>query len=63
MMPLLRDAGVVDAGGQGLSVILEGISLYLNGGDVDTAEITTLEPTKGAISLEFQYRRPAPEKR
>jgi DAK2 domain fusion protein YloV len=53
MMPLLRDAGVVDAGGQGLSVIFEGFRLYLNGGDVDTAEITTLAPTKGAISLEF----------
>jgi DAK2 domain fusion protein YloV len=31
LLPVLREAGVVDAGGQGLYVLLEGISRYLKG--------------------------------
>lgn len=31
LLPVLRDAGVVDSGGQGLYVILEGMSRYLHG--------------------------------
>ncbi len=31
LLAILKDAGVVDAGGQGLAVILEGIHLYLSG--------------------------------
>jgi DAK2 domain fusion protein YloV len=31
LLPVLRDAGVVDAGGQGLFVLLEGALLYLKG--------------------------------
>jgi hypothetical protein len=31
LLPVLRDAGVVDAGGQGLFVILEGLSRYMHG--------------------------------
>jgi DAK2 domain fusion protein YloV len=32
LLPILRDAGVVDAGGQGLYTLLEGALLYLKGG-------------------------------
>ncbi len=32
LLPVLRDAGVVDAGGQGFYVIMEGAFLYLKGG-------------------------------
>ena len=31
LLPVLRDAGVVDAGGQGLYIILEGVLLHLSG--------------------------------
>jgi DAK2 domain fusion protein YloV len=31
LLPILREAGVVDAGGQGLYVVLEGMSRYLQG--------------------------------
>lgn len=34
-LPVLAEAGVVDAGGQGLFIILEGISRYLNGMSVE----------------------------
>lgn len=40
LMPLLKKAGVVDSGGQGLTFILEGMLRYLNG------EITALEPVQ-----------------
>lgn len=35
LLPVLREAGVVDAGGQGLLVILEGALKYLNGEPLD----------------------------
>ena len=35
LLPVLKEAGVVDAGGQGLLVILEGASKYLNGEPMD----------------------------
>ena len=37
LLPVLREAGVVDAGGQGLLVILEGALKYLNGEPLDLA--------------------------
>ena len=44
MLPVLREAGVVDAGGQGLSVILEGMRSYLRGDDVDELQVSTPAP-------------------
>ncbi len=44
MLPVLRDAGVVDAGGFGLSIILEGVRLYVAGEESDLAEIQPPEP-------------------
>lgn len=37
LLPVLKEAGVVDAGGQGLLVILEGALKYLNGEPMDLA--------------------------
>jgi DAK2 domain fusion protein YloV len=46
-LPVLREAGVVDAGGQGLFVILEGMMRYLQGqtllGDVALSEAVDLQ--------------------
>jgi DAK2 domain fusion protein YloV len=58
MLPVLREAGVVDAGGQGLYVILEGIRSYLDGRDVASVVVHTPAPvgsnaSVGAVSREF----------
>ena len=58
MLPVLREAGVVDAGGQGLYVILEGFRSYLNGHDADSVEVITPAPvgatsSEGAVTREF----------
>ena len=45
MLPVLREAGVVDAGAQGLSVILEGARRHIHGEDVSSAEV----PLPGAV--------------
>src|SRR5438477_5265802 len=39
LLDKLRDAGVVDAGGQGLFVLMDGIRRYAEGEDVDTIEV------------------------
>ncbi len=44
MLPLLREAGVVDAGGQGYVVILEGMRLHLAGRNVEVEELTEIAP-------------------
>jgi DAK2 domain fusion protein YloV len=46
LLPVLKQAGVVDAGGQGLYVVLEGALRYLRGEkDEDIPATTTAEPT------------------
>ena len=55
---VLRDAGVVDAGGQGLLVILEGMRRHLAAGEPAIEEIPVPEPVgvdsaSGAVSQEF----------
>ena len=44
LLPMLKDAGVVDSGGQGIVVILEGIICSLAGNDVDQLEIELSVP-------------------
>jgi DAK2 domain fusion protein YloV len=44
LLPVLRDAGVVDAGGQGLYVMLEGALRYLRGDTTPALPITALDP-------------------
>ena len=58
MLPVLRDAGVVDAGGHGLSVILEGIRLYLRGEEGAIKQMPPPAPVgvevgAGTVSREF----------
>ena len=58
MLPVLREAGVVDAGGQGLSVILEGARRHLRGEDVaavrmQVPEAIGVEGTPTSVSEEF----------
>jgi len=46
LLPVLRQAGVVDAGGQGLYVVFEGILRYLRG-DLEEGEIAPVEAAAG----------------
>jgi DAK2 domain fusion protein YloV len=50
LLPVLKDAGVVDAGGKGLSIILEGMLRYVKGLALDVA-IATVQPL-AAMNLE-----------
>ena len=63
MLPILREAGVVDAGGLGLYVILEGVRMYAKGEDPGTIELAlpgpvgvipaAAEPGSATVSAEF----------
>jgi DAK2 domain fusion protein YloV len=58
LLPVLREAGVVDAGGQGLYVILEGMSRYVRGETVKydgalEAEVSLLHAE--AVMGEYDY--------
>lgn len=48
LLPVLKDAGVVDSGGKGLFFILEGMLRYINGQPLDTA-IATVRPLADMI--------------
>lgn len=50
LLDVLREAGVVDAGGKGLYFIIEGMLRYLHGQSLDTA-VTTIQPL-AALELE-----------
>jgi DAK2 domain fusion protein YloV len=50
LLDVLRDAGVVDAGGKGLFFIIEGMLRYINGQPLDAA-VTTIQPLS-ALDLE-----------
>jgi len=43
LLPVLKQAGVVDSGGQGLTVILEGMLRYLHGEPLDAARDRAME--------------------
>lgn len=49
LLDKLRDAGVVDAGGQGLWVLLDGIRRFAEGEEVETLEV---EAASGNVALE-----------
>ena len=58
MLDVLREAGVVDAGGQGFAVILEGVRRYVAGERTEAAEIAPpapvgVEGAAGKISSQF----------
>jgi len=61
LLPVLREAGVVDAGGQGLFVILEGMSRYMQGqtllGDAAMDEIVDLQSAEAeeGYGYDVQY--------
>ena len=43
-LPVLKEAGVVDAGGQGIALLLEGITCYLAGENVDEQQFEICSP-------------------
>ncbi|NLV91254.1 MAG: DAK2 domain-containing protein [Firmicutes bacterium] len=54
LLPVLKEAGVVDAGGQGIVTILEGVIGFLRGEDVPSAPLSEGAPESaapGGISL------------
>lgn len=59
MLPVLKQAGVVDAGGKGLCYIYEGWLAYLEGRAADTAfqpiEAMPVQPEVGQGELEYLY--------
>jgi len=55
LLPVLREAGVVDAGGQGLYTILEGALHYLKG---ETEQIQLRKPQMVASSVPLPVRLP-----
>ncbi|MFP3975103.1 MAG: DAK2 domain-containing protein [Chloroflexota bacterium] len=59
LLPVLWESGVVDAGGQGLCFILEGILLYLRGDELGdhefTAEIQPVSMDDQSLSGEAEY--------
>lgn len=60
LLPVLKSAGVVDAGGQGLYIILEGMLHYLHGETVEAAtaalaEAVDLRPLEGGYGYDTQF--------
>lgn len=53
MLPKLKEAGVVDAGGAGLVYILEGMLYYLERGEVIQRQAATEEPAKRPVAAEL----------
>jgi len=52
LLPVLKEAGVVDAGGQGLLIIIEGALKYLNGEPMDLAAVGQAAQALEQISRE-----------
>lgn len=56
LLPVLKDAGVVDAGGKGLYIILEGALRFLRGeGDIDIAGFSHAAPVGAPSEGEYGY--------
>ena len=60
MLPVLKQAGVVDSGGQGLVCVLQGAYDALIGKDVDYASEAAPAPTKTKYIVEFVVEADAP---
>lgn len=62
MLPVLKEAGVVDSGGQGLVCVLQGVSDFLQGKEIDLSlesfdeEKKVEEPEESAFSYEAAFR-------
>ena len=62
MLPVLKEAGVVDSGGQGLVCVLQGVSDFLHGKEIDLSlesfdeEKKVEEPEESAFSYEAAFR-------
>jgi len=52
MLPLLREAGVVDAGGQGYVVVLEGMRLHLAGRSVEAEELSAIASSGAGMAFD-----------
>ncbi|MDD5093704.1 MAG: DAK2 domain-containing protein [Dehalococcoidia bacterium] len=57
LLPVLKESGVVDAGGQGLALILEGLLFYLQGKEIE-AEDSILERQPSAILAQPREGKP-----
>jgi DAK2 domain fusion protein YloV len=58
LLPVLKEAGVIDAGGQGLMYFIEGMLASVEGKDIDVSEsVTVKEPTEfvEGINKEIEY--------
>lgn len=55
LLPVLKEAGVVDAGGQGLYYLLEGAGAYLRGEKPQEQVGTVAAFSKEAESIEYRY--------
>ena len=49
LLPVLQEAGVVDAGGQGIVLLLESMTACLAGQDVDSMEFEICRPAEGTL--------------
>lgn len=57
LLPVLKESGVVDAGGYGLALILEGLLLYLQGEEVPD-DGSASEPKQGVIFSQKKEGKP-----
>jgi len=55
LLPVLREAGVVDAGGQGLYIFLEGMVRYMRGESVQTPTISQAARLASRLEAEYGY--------
>jgi len=55
LLPILRDAGVVDAGGQGLAILLEGILRAMRGESLEAVAAPVSQP--GALQARLEPRQ------
>ena len=57
LLPTLKDAGVVDAGGQGLTMILEGVWRYARGDSVQLTQQEQQAPAelKGRVTIQEEF--------
>lgn len=49
MLPILKEAGVVDAGGQGIAIIFQALNMYINRGNISSRDIQVTGPDDASI--------------